>query len=77
MKVGENMFAFLFNDMPIIRYKEWAHGLKYDIELHKYYIDGYCFNNKYGIIHTVFQLDSDSIVFLCKLLARFRSLRYQ
>lgn len=70
------MFAFLFTGVPIVRYKEWVHDLKYDTKLDRYYIDGYCFNNKYGIIHTVFQLDSDSIVFLCKLLARFRSLRH-
>lgn len=77
MKVSENMFTFLFNGAPIIRYREWVHGLKYDTESQKYYIESYCFNNRYAISHTVFQLDSDGIVFLCKLLARFRSLIHQ
>ena len=71
------MFAFLFNGVPIVRYKEWVHGLKYDTKMHRYYIDSYTFTNKYAMTHSVFVVDNDSVVFLCKLLARFRSLRHQ
>ena len=78
MKVGENMFVFLFNGTPIIRYKELVYGLKYDAETQRYYVESYGFNNKYEMVtYTVTTLDSDGIVFLCKLLARFRSLIHQ
>lgn len=77
MKVGENMFVFLFDGAPIMRYKEWVHDLKYDAKLDRYYIESYCYGAKYKISHSVFILDRDAIVFLCKLLARFRSLMHQ
>lgn len=77
MKVGDNMFTFLFNRRPIMHYKEWVCDLKYDAKMHRYYIDSYIFTNKYAATYSMFVLDSDSIVFLCKLLARFRSLRHQ
>lgn len=77
MKVGENMFVFLIDDRLTMRCKEWVHDLKYDIELDRYYIESYCANANGNIVsHSVFQLDRDGIVFLCKLLARFRSLRH-
>ena len=71
------MIMFLFNGAPIIRYREWVHGLKYDAKMHRYYIDSYTFTNKYAVTYSMFVLDSDSIVFLCKLLARFRSQIHQ
>lgn len=77
MKVSGNMFIFLYNDVPSICYKEWARGLKYNNESRKYYVESYCFNTNGMVSHSVTVLDSDGIVFLCKLLARFRSLRHQ
>lgn len=71
------MFTFLFNDVRGIRCKEWIHGLKYDAKMYRYYIDSYTFTNKYAVTYSMFVLDSDSIVFLCKLLARLRSLIHQ
>ena len=71
------MIMFLYNDKPRIRYKEWVHGLKYNNESRKYYTESYCFDAKGVVSHSVTQLDSDGIVFLCKLLARFRSLIHQ
>ena len=70
------MFVFLFNDAPMSYYKEWVHGLKYNAELQEYYIESYCVNTNGLVSHSVFYLDRGGIVFLCKLLARFRSLRH-
>lgn len=71
------MIIFLSNDVRGIRCKEWIHGLKYNNESRKYYTESYCFDAKGVVSHSVTQLDSDGIVFLCKLLARFRSLIHQ
>lgn len=78
MKEGDSMIMFLYNKYPMLDYKEWVRYLKYNVELNVYYTESFSLDANRNIMsHTMTIRDRDGIYLLCKLLARFRSLRHQ
>lgn len=72
------MIIFLFNEYPMLDYKEWVRYLKYNAESNFYYTESFSLDANRNIMsRTVTIRDSDGIYLLCKLLACFRSLRHQ
>lgn len=72
------MIIFLFNEYPMLDYKEWVRYLKYNAESNFYYTESFSLDaNRYIMSHTMFIRDRDEIYLLCKLLSRFRSLIHQ
>lgn len=71
------MIMFLFNEYPMFDYKEWVRYLKYNVESNFYYIESFSLDADRIMSHTMSICDRDGIFLLCKLLARFRSLRHQ
>ena len=72
-----SMIIFLFNEYPMLDYKEWIRDLKYNAESNFYYIDSFSLDADRIMSHTMTICDRDGIYLLCKLLARFRSLIHQ
>ena len=69
------MIIFLFNEYPMLDYKEWVRYLKYNAESNYYYTESFSLDANRNIMsHTMSIRDRDGIYLLCKLLARFRSL---
>lgn len=78
MKESDSMIIFLFNEYPMLDYKEWVRYLKYNAESNFYYTESFSLDANRNIMsRTVTIRDSDGIYLLCKLLACFRSLRHQ
>ena len=71
------MIMFLFNEYPMLDYKEWVCYLKYNAESNFYYIESFSLDADRIMSHTMTIRDRDGIYLLCKLLARFRSLIHQ
>ena len=72
------MITFLFNEYPMLDYKEWVRCLKYNAESNFYYTESFSLDANRNIMsHTMTIRDRDGIYLLCKLLARFRSLIHQ
>ena len=72
------MIMFLFNKNSMLDYKEWVRHLKYNAESNFYYTESFSLDANRNIMsHTMTIRDRDGIYLLCKLLARFRSLRHQ
>lgn len=71
------MIMFLFNEYPMLDYKEWVRYLKYNAESNFYYIESFSLDADRIMSHTMTIRDRDGIYLLCKLLARFRSLIHQ
>ena len=72
------MLMFLFNEYPMPDYKEWIRYLKYNAESNFYYTESFSLDANRNIMsYTMSIRDRDGIYFLCKLLARFRSLSHQ
>lgn len=72
------MIMFLFNEYPMLDYKEWVRYLKYNAESNFYYTESFILDANRNIMsRTVSIRDRDGIYLLCKLLARFRSLIHQ
>jgi hypothetical protein len=72
------MIMFLFNKNSMLDYKEWVRHLKYNAKSDSYYIENFSMDANRNIIsHTMTIRDRAGIYLLCKLLARFRSLRHQ
>lgn len=70
------MIIFLFNEYSMLDYKDWIRDLKYNSESNFYYTESFSLDANRNMSHTVTIRDSDGIYLLCKLLARFRSLRH-
>ena len=59
-------------------YKEWIRDLKYNAESDLYYIESFSLDANRNIMSRTMSIrDRSGIYLLCKLLARFRSLRHQ
>lgn len=72
------MIIFLFNEYPMLDYKEWVRDLKYNAESNFYYTESFSLDANGNIMsHTMSIRDRDGIFLFCKLLARFRSLIHQ
>lgn len=72
------MIMFLFNDCSMLDYKEWVCYLKYNAESNFYYTESFSLDANRNIMKRTMSIrDRDGIFLLCKLLARFRSLRHQ
>ena len=72
------MIMFLFNEYPMLDYKELVRYLKYNAESNVYYAESFSLNANRNIMSRTMSIrDRDGIFLLCKLLARFRSLRHQ
>lgn len=71
------MLMFLFNEYPMLDYKDWVRYLKYNAESNFYYIESFSLDVDRIMSHTMTIRDRDGIYLLCKLLARFRSLIHQ
>ena len=71
------MIMFLFNEHPMLDYKEWVRYLKYNAKSDFYYIESFSLDANRIMSHIMFIRDRDEIYLLCKLLARFRSLIHQ
>jgi len=71
------MIMFLCNKYPILTYKEWVHGLKYNAKLDFYYTESFSLDTNRIMSHTMSICDRDGIYLLCKICVRFRSLRHQ
>ena len=72
------MVIFLFNEYPMLDYKEWIRDLKYNAESNFYYTESFSLDANRNIMSRTMSIrDRDGIYLLCKLLARFRSLRHQ
>ena len=76
-KESDSMIMFLCNTYPTLNYKEWIHGLKYNVNSDFYYIESFSLDANRIMSHTMFICDSDGIFLLCKICARFRSLIHQ
>jgi hypothetical protein len=78
MKVSGSMIIFLFNEYPMLDYKEWIRDLKYNAESNFYYTESFSLDANRNIMSRTMSIcDRDGIFLFCKLLARFRSLIYQ
>lgn len=78
MKESDSMIMFLFNAYPMLDYKEWIRDLKYNAESNFYYTESFSLDANRNIMSHIMTIrDKDGIFLLCKLLARFRSLRHQ
>ena len=72
------MIIFLFNEYPMLDYKEWIRDLKHSAESNFYYTESFSLDANRNIMSRTMSIrDRDGIYLLCKLLARFRSLRHQ
>ena len=72
------MIIFLFNEYPMLDYKEWIRDLKYNAESNFYYTESFSLDANRNIMSRTMSIcDRDGIFLFCKLLARFRSLIYQ
>lgn len=71
------MIMFLFNEYPMLDYKEWVRYLKYNAESNFYYIESFSLDADRIMSYTMTILDRDGIFLLCKICARFRSLIHQ
>ena len=72
------MIIFLFNENPMLVYKEWIRDLKYNAESNFYYTESFSLDANRNIMSRTMSIrDRDGIYLLCKLLARFRSLMHQ
>lgn len=72
------MIMFLFNEYPMLDYKEWVCYLKYNVESNFYYTESFSLDANRNIMNRTMSIrDRDGIFLLCKLLARFRSLIHQ
>lgn len=72
------MIIFLFNEYPMLDYKEWIRDLKYNAESNFYYTESFSLDANRNIMSRTMSIrDRDGIFLLCKLLARFRSLIHQ
>lgn len=71
------MLMFLFNKNSMFDYKEWVRHLKYNAKSDSYYIENFSMDADRIVIHIMTIRDRAGIYLLCKLLARFRSLRHQ
>lgn len=77
-KESNSMIMFLFNEYPMLDYKEWVRYLKYNAESNFYYTESFSLDaNRNIMIRTMSIRDRDGIFLLCKLLARFRSLMHR
>ena len=77
-KESDSMIMFLFNEYPMLDYKEWVRYLKYNAESNFYYTESFSLDaNRNIMIRTMSIRDRDGIFLLCKLLARFRSLMHR
>jgi hypothetical protein len=78
MKASDSMIMFLFNEYPMLDYKEWVRYLQYNAESNFYYTESFSLDVNRNIMNRTMSIrDRDGIYLLCKLLARFRSLRHQ
>lgn len=78
MKESDSMIMFLFNEYSTVDYKEWVRYLKYNVESNFYYTESFSLDANRNIMSHIMSIrDRDGIYLLCKLLARFRSLRHQ
>ena len=72
------MIIFLFNEYPMLDYKEYIRDLKYNAESNFYYTESFSLDANRNIMSRTMSIrDRDGIYLLCKLLARFRSLIHQ
>lgn len=72
------MIIFLFNEYPMLDYKEWICDLKYNAESNFYYTESFSLDANRNIMSRTMSIcDRNGIYLLCKLLARFRSLMHQ
>lgn len=72
------MIIFLFNEYPMLDYKEWIRDLKYNAESNFYYTESFSLDANRNIMSRTMSIcDRDGIFLFCKLLARFRSLIHQ
>ena len=72
------MIMFLFNEYPMLDYKEWIRDLTYNAESNFYYTESFSLDANRNIMSRTMSIrDRDGIYLLCKLLARFRSLIHQ
>lgn len=72
------MIMFLFNEYPMLDYKERVRYLKYNAESNFYYTESFSLGANRNIMsYTMTIRDRDGIYLLCKLLVRFRSLIHQ
>ena len=72
------MIIFLFNEYPMLDYKEWVRYLNYNAESNFYYTESFSLDANRNIMSRTISIhDKDGIYLLCKLLARFRSLIHQ
>ena len=77
MKESNSMIMFLYNKHPMLDYKEWVRYLKYNAESNFYYTESFSFDaNRNTMNRTMFIRDRNGIFLLCKICARFRSLRH-
>lgn len=78
MKESDSMIIFLYNKYPMLDYKEWVHGLKYNVNSDFYYIESFSLDANRNIMNRTMSIrDRDGIFLLCKICARFRSLIHQ
>ena len=71
------MIMILYNKYPMLDYKEWVCYLKYNAESNVYYTESFSLDVNRNIMSRTMSIrDRDGIYLLCKLLARFRSLRH-
>lgn len=72
------MIIFLFNEYPMLVYKEWIRYLKYNAESNVYYTENFSLDANRNIMSRTMSIrDRDGIFLLCRICARFRSLIHQ
>ena len=78
MKESDSMIMFLFNEYPMLDYKEWVRYLKYNADSNFYYTESFSLDANRNIMSRTMSIrDRDGIFLLCKICARFRSLIHQ
>lgn len=78
MKESDSMIIFLFNECPMLDYKEWVRYLKYNAESNVYYTENFSLDANRNIMSRTMSIrDRDGIFLLCRICARFRSLIHQ
>lgn len=78
MKESDSMIVFLFNEYPMLAYKEWVRYLKYNAESNFYYTESFSLDANRNIMNRTMSIrDRDGIFLLCKICAHFRSLIHQ
>lgn len=72
------MIMFLYNKYLMFDYKEWVRYLKYNAESNVYHTESFSLDANRNIMSRTMSIrDRDGIFLLCKICARFRSLRHQ